>query len=205
MFLHYSYSDLYRKQVVKQADLVLAMQLRPDLFTPDQTVRNFDYYERITVRDSSLSACTQAVLAAQTGLLDLAYAYVAESSLVDLDDLEHNTKDGLHMAALAGSWIALVSGLGGLETNESRLSFHPRLPDNLHQLRFRVLYRGRRLLVRIDHGEAGYQLVEGADLTVWHYEEEVPLKDSEEVVKTIAPPPRRTAPVPPKGREPRAR
>ena len=125
LFLHFSYSQLYRKQVVKQADLVLAMQLCPGLFTSEQMARNFDYYERITVRDSSLSACTQAVLAAQTGLLDRAYDYVAESSLIDLDDLEHNTSDGLHMASLAGSWVALVWGLGGLEIQESRLQLPP--------------------------------------------------------------------------------
>lgn len=202
LFLHFPYGQLYRKQVVKQADLVLAMQLCPSFFTPEQMARNFDYYERITVRDSSLSACSQAVLAARTGLLDLAYDYVAESSLIDLDDLEHNTSDGLHMASLAGSWVALVWGLGGLEIGESRLCFRPQLPDNLHQLRFRMLYRGRRLQVTVDHAEALYQLIEGQDLAVYHYEEEVLLKSSEKVARAIAPVHRRAAPVPPKGREP---
>ena len=84
LLLHYPYFDLYRKQVVKQADLVLAMQLRPDAFTPEQMARNFAYYEAVTVRDSSLSACTQAVVAARTGHLDLAYDYLAEAALVDL-------------------------------------------------------------------------------------------------------------------------
>ena len=114
LLLALPYFDLYRKQVVKQADLVLAMQLCPDAFTAEQKARNFVYYEALTVRDSSLSACTQAVLAAETGHLDLAHDYLAESALMDLADLEHNTRDGLHLAALAGAWIALVAGFGGM-------------------------------------------------------------------------------------------
>ena len=86
----------------------------PDAFTAEQKARNFAYYEALTVRDSSLSACSQAVIAAETGHLDLAYDYLAETALMDLDDLEHNTRDGLHIAALAGSWIALVQGFGGM-------------------------------------------------------------------------------------------
>src|SRR5487761_54072 len=98
LLLHFPYFDLYRKQVVKQADLVLAMHLCPEAFTDEQKARIFAYYEAITVRDSSLSACTQAVIAAETGHVQLAYDYLAETALMDLDDLEHNTSDGLHIA-----------------------------------------------------------------------------------------------------------
>ena len=90
--------------------------------------RNFDYYERLTVRDSSLSACTQAVMAAEVGHLDLAYDYFAEAALMDLDDLEHNTKDGIHIASLAGTWIAAVAGFGGMRDHGGQLTFSPRLP-----------------------------------------------------------------------------
>ncbi|MEO9221969.1 MAG: family 65 glycosyl hydrolase, partial [Mycobacteriaceae bacterium] len=100
LLLHFPYFDLYRKQVVKQADLVLAMQMRGDAFTDEEKARNFAYYERLTVRDSSLSACVQAVIAAEVGHLDLAYDYLGEATLMDLDNLEHNTRDGLHIAAL---------------------------------------------------------------------------------------------------------
>ncbi len=112
LLLHYPYFDLYRKQVVKQADVVLAMMECPNAFSDEQKARNFAYYEALTVRDSSLSACCQAVLAAETGHLRLAYAYLGEAALMDLDDLEHNTRDGLHIASLAGTWIALVAGSG---------------------------------------------------------------------------------------------
>ena len=113
LLLHFPYFDLYRKQVVKQADLVLALHWRGDAFTPEQKVRDFEYYEALTVRDSSLSACTQAVIAAEVGHLELAYDYFGEAALIDLDDIEHNTRDGLHIAALAGAWLAAVTGFGG--------------------------------------------------------------------------------------------
>src|SRR5260370_27571579 len=114
LLLHYPYFQLYRKQVVKQADLVLALYMRPDAFTAEQKARNFSYYEPLTVRDSSLSACTQAVVAAEVGQLDLAHDYLAEAPLMALRDVEHNTSDGVHMASLAGAWMALVGGVGGV-------------------------------------------------------------------------------------------
>ena len=114
LLLHFPYFDLYRKQVVKQADLVLAMVMAGDRFTARDKARAFAYYEPLTVRDSSLSACVQAIVAAEVGHLELAFDYFGEAALMDLDDLEHNTRDGLHMASLAGSWLAAVAGLRGL-------------------------------------------------------------------------------------------
>lgn len=201
LLLHFPYFELYRKQVVKQADLVLAMQLRSDAFTPEEKARNFDYYERITVRDSSLSACTQAVIAAETGHLQLAYEYARESSLIDLYDLEHNTRDGLHMAALAGAWIALVEGFGGLRVEETRLCFRPRLPHGIHRLLFRILYRGSRLEVNLGSQEARYRLADGPELRLWHYEDDVVLGAGAEVSRPIEPIPTSPAPTQPKGRE----
>ncbi len=151
LLLHFPYFDLYRKQVVKQADLVLALQLRGDAFSDEQKARDFDYYERLTVRDSSLSACTQAVLAAEVGHLELAYDYLCEAALIDLDDLQHNTRDGLHIASLAGTWIAAVAGFGGMRDHDGILSFAPRLPQALTRLTFRLCVRGQRLLVEVGH------------------------------------------------------
>ncbi len=138
LLLHFPYFELYRKQVVKQPDLVLAMHLRGDAFTDEQKLRNFDYYERRTVRDSSLSACTQAVMAAEVGYVELAYDYLAEAALVDLDNLNQNTRDGLHIASLAGSWMACVAGLGGMRDFGGRLTFAPRLPQDLDAARLRA-------------------------------------------------------------------
>ena len=137
------YFELYRKQVIKQPDLVLAMHLRGEAFTAEQKARNFDYYERLTVRDSSLSDGTEAVIAAEVGHLDLAFDYLVEAALLDLHDLEHNTRDGVHIAALAGAWIALVDGFGGMRSRGDDLCFSPRLPRQLERLSFKLRYRGR--------------------------------------------------------------
>ena len=104
LLLHFPYFDLYRKQVVKQADLVLALHARGDAFTDEEKARDFEYYEGLTVRDSSLSATTQAVIAAEVGHLELAFDYFGETALIDLHDLAGNTSDGVHIASLAGAW-----------------------------------------------------------------------------------------------------
>jgi alpha,alpha-trehalose phosphorylase len=171
LLLHYPYFDLYRKQVVKQADLVLAMHLRSDAFTPEQKRRNFDYYESLTVRDSSLSACTQAVLAAEVGHLDLALDYLGEAALMDLRDLERNTRDGLHMASLAGAWTALVGGFGGFRAGHGAVCFAPRLPSGISRLRFRLRYRSRGIAVSVTASEATYELLAGAPIELSHHGE----------------------------------
>ncbi|MFQ4149992.1 glycoside hydrolase family 65 protein [Arthrobacter sp. LAPM80] len=173
LLMHFPYFDLYRKQVVKQADLVLAMHLRGEAFTPEQKAANFRYYERLTVRDSSLSACTQAVMAAEVGHLGLAYDYLAEAALMDLDNLEHNTRDGVHIASLAGTWIALVAGLGGMRERDGSLSFAPRLPEGLTRLCFRLLFRGRCLQVETTPDATNYRLLVGDTLQILHFGEEV--------------------------------
>jgi alpha,alpha-trehalose phosphorylase len=202
LLLHFTYFDLYRKQVVKQADLVLAMHLCGDAFTAAQKARNFDYYEPLTVRDSSLSACTQAVMAAEVGHLDLAFDYLGEAALMDLRDLENNTRDGVHIASLAGAWVALVSGFGGLRHQEGMVSFAPRLPEGLSRLAFSLLIRGRRLHVEVTHDQARYLLDDGAPLTVMHHRAEVRLKPDQAEVRAIPAAPSRPRPGQPPGREP---
>lgn len=189
LLLHFPYFDLYRKQVVKQADLVLAMHLRGDAFTHDQKVRNFSYYEARTVRDSSLSACPQGVLAAEVGHLQLAYDYLAESALTDLHDLHHNVRNGLHIAALAGSWITTVAGFGGMREHQGELSFAPRLPGALPRIAFRMRYRGRHLAVEVTQEQAGYRLLDGEPLPAAHHGEPITVTTGEPVTRPIPPAP----------------
>ena len=201
LLLHYAYFQLYRKQVVKQADVVLAMQLRPDAFTPEQKRRNFDYYEALTVRDSSLSPCTQAVIAAEVGHLQLAYDYLGEAAFMDLQDREHNTKDGLHIASLAGAWTALVGGFGGMRCGNGLLEFSPRLPPGLVGLSFRLRYRGRIVLVQVESRQATYTLLSGDPMPITHHAQQVTLgTDPVSLdIPSIDPLPR---PSQPPGREP---
>jgi alpha,alpha-trehalose phosphorylase len=205
LLLHFPYYDLYRKQVVKQADLVLAMYLRSDCFTNEEKARNFDYYERLTVRDSSLSACIQSVLAAEVGHLQLAYDYFAEAALMDVNDLEHNTRDGLHIASLAGAWIAAVAGFGGLRDYDGVLRFSPRLPEELTALKFRLTVRGLRLRVEFNHREATYSLLDQGTLDFSHHGEELTVHHGEPQSRAIPPAPEREPPIQPRGREPERR
>jgi alpha,alpha-trehalose phosphorylase len=206
LLLHFAYFDLYRKQVVKQADLVLAMYRRHDAFTAEQKVRNFAYYDALTVRDSSLSACIQAVMAAEVGQLRLAEDYLAEAARMDLDDLEHNTRDGLHMAALAGTWIALVGGLGGMRECDGSLSFAPRLPEALSRLAFKVSRRGRRLEVDVGPSSATYTLLEGDPIEAAHHGQPISISVGHPLTCSISPVAGGSpAPSQPPGREPARR
>jgi alpha,alpha-trehalose phosphorylase len=203
LLLHFPYYDLYRKQVIKQADLVLALYVRGDAFTDEQKARDFAYYEALTVRDSSLSAGTQAIIAAEVGHLQLALDYFAEAALIDICDLEHNTRDGLHIASLANAWLAAVAGFGGLRDHSGILSFAPCLPAELGRLSFRLTYRGRKLTVEATPDTATYHLRAGEPLEIRHYGDRFTLTTGGRVERELPPP--RTAtppPVQPFGRAP---
>jgi alpha,alpha-trehalose phosphorylase len=202
LLLHFPYFNLYRKQVVKQADLVLAMHLRSDAFSVEEKARNFGYYEALTVRDSSLSACTQAVLAAETGHLELAYDYLTEAALMDLDDLEHNSCDGLHLASLAGTWIALVPGLAGLREREGNVAFSPRLPAGITRLAITVCVRGSRLKVEITPTTTTYRVLDGDPLTLLHHGKPIAVSTTNPSSVSNPTPPISPAPTQPRGRAP---
>ncbi len=206
LLLHYPYFDLYRKQVVKQPDLVLALHFCGDHFTTQQKLRDFDYYEALTVRDSSLSAATQAIVAAEVGHMELAFDYFGEAALMDLEDLEHNVRDGVHMASLAGAWMVPVAGFGGMRDHPSEgLSFTPRLPSRITKLRFRMRYQGRLLEVELVHHSATYRLLEGDALTIVERGEKVRLEPKAPVTRPIPDLPPLPRPRQPVGREPAPR
>ncbi len=207
LLLHAPYFELYRKQVVKQADLMLAMYWCGEAFTAEEKARNFDYYERLTVRDSSLSACVQAVIAAEVGHLDLAYDYAYEAALIDMRDLHHNTGDGLHMASLAGAWTALVAGFGGLRETDGCPSFDPALPQGMSGLAFSIHWRGVRLKVDISPTEVTYAVHDGpgAALTFKHAGEELTVTADSPATRSLEKrDPLLPRPTQPPGREPRS-
>jgi alpha,alpha-trehalose phosphorylase len=205
LLLNYPYFDIYRKQVVKQADLVLALFLRGDAFTAEEKARNFAYYEPLTVRDSSLSASIQAIVAAEVGHLELAYDYFGEAALMDLADLEHNVRDGVHMASLAGAWLAAVCGFGGMRDHENRMTFAPRLPQALARLAFRVTRRGSLVKVEVLHGRAVYTLLDGSPIEIAHHGEVLQLEVGKPVAREVPVAPMLEAPKQPPGREPSRR
>jgi alpha,alpha-trehalose phosphorylase len=205
LLLHFPYFDLYRKQVVKQADLVLALHLCGDSFSEEEKARDFAYYETLTVRDSSLSACTQAVIAAEVGHLELAYDYFGEAALIDLHDLAHNTHDGVHIASLAGAWIAAVAGFGGMRDHGGAITFAPRLAPRLERLAFRLVFRGRRLKVEVTRKTATYTLLDGPPLEISHHGKAITISAKKPVTDAIPPVVARPAPGQPPGRAPARR
>jgi alpha,alpha-trehalose phosphorylase len=166
---------IYRYQVLKQADLVLAMFLLGHEFPPDLKRRNFAFYDPITTGDSSLSACIQSIMAAEVGQMDKALEYARVATLMDLGDVAGNVKDGCHIAAMGGVWMIFVYGFAGLRDYGDGLCFWPALPDVLHCIRFRLNYRGRTLEVNVGQAATQYRLITGTALTIRHEQEEVKL------------------------------
>ncbi len=134
--------------------------------------------------------------------MDLAYDYFAEAALIDLEDLEHNTRDGLHIASLAGAAAVALAGFGGARDHGGNYSFRPRLPGALTRVAFRLLFRGRQLGVEVTHEAATYSLLSGEPLTVRHYEHELKLEPGKSVQRPIPQLPERRAPHQPRGRAP---
>jgi alpha,alpha-trehalose phosphorylase len=202
LLLHYPYYLLYSSQVIKQADLVLALYLCGDHFSPEQKRRDFDHYEAITVRDSTLSASIQAIVAAEVGHRHLAFDYFRETAFVDLWDLAGNTSDGLHLASLAGTLLAAVAGFGGMRDHGDTLAFAPCLPEALTRLSFRLLYRGRRIRVEIDGAETRYELLTGEAIDLRHHGDLFTLQPGVVWSAPCALPPDVPAVEPPAGRDP---
>jgi alpha,alpha-trehalose phosphorylase len=205
LLLHVPYFGLYRRQVIKQADLVLALHWCGNHFDAGEKARAFAYYEGLTVRDSSLSACTQAIIAAEVGHLELAHAYLAEAALMDLHDLENNTRDGLHIASLGGAWLALVAGFGGMRDHGGQLSFMPQLPQGIDRLAFHLRWQNVRVRVEIRRDNATYTIDDGghAQLRLVHHGRPFTVRADTPVtmpitsVEPLTPPPRQ-----PVGRQP---
>ncbi len=173
---------------------MLALYLCGDHFDAEQKARDFDYYEAITVRDSSLSASIQSIVAAECGHLQLALGYLAETAFMDLRDLASNTHDGVHLAALAGAWQAVVAGLGGMRDYGETLSFAPRLPPRLTRLSFGLLYRGRRLRVEVAGDEATYSLLDGEPLELIHHGSSITVTQESAITQPLPPVPHRPEP-----------
>jgi alpha,alpha-trehalose phosphorylase len=166
LLLHYHPLVIYRHQVLKQADIVLAMFLLGNEFSEEQKRRNFDYYDPLTTGDSSLSACVQAIVAAEIGRERQALEYFQYALLMDLGNVAGNASDGVHIASAAGVWSTLVFGFGGVRDFDGRLSFAPRLPRAWNELAFSLRFCGRQIRVKLTHDEERYLIDEGIPLEV---------------------------------------
>lgn len=153
LLLHYHPLVIYRFQVIKQADVVLALYLQGKHFTAEQKRANFEYYDPITTGDSTLSAVVQSIIAAEVGYRDLAFGYFLGALFVDLADRHKNATDGVHVASTGGVWSALVGGFGGFRDHQGEFTIDPRLPDLWDELIYRVTVQGTRVRVTVRRDE----------------------------------------------------
>jgi alpha,alpha-trehalose phosphorylase len=149
LLLHFHPLVIYRHQVLKQADAVLAMLLQWQDFTAEDKQRAFDFYDPITTGDSTLSACVQGIMAAEVGYTEEAVHHFSTAAFIDLDNLHDNTIDGVHTASAGGVWAALVNGFAGFRDQGALPYFDPRLPECWDHLEFRLQLQGRILHVRL--------------------------------------------------------
>jgi alpha,alpha-trehalose phosphorylase len=176
LLLFYHPLNIYRKRVIKQADVVLAMFLLGGAFSLEEKKRSFEFYDPLTTGVSSLSSCVEAIIAAQVGDTEKAIRYGMAALLMDLADVGGNVKDGCHIASMGGTWMMVTYGLGGMRDDDGTLAFWPRrAPEDNAVLRFPVTYRGQMLEVEIGQGKVEYTLRVGESLVIRHETEEIQL------------------------------
>lgn len=187
LLLHYHPLDIYRKQVLKQPDLLLAELLLASEFGAAQKRRDYAYYEALTTGDSSLSHCVMSVMAAEAGRIDDAWDYFMKTATLDLDDLHGNSAHGAHVAAMGGSWLSLAYGFAGFRDDGGSYRFAPRLPEPLKSLRFNLNLRGGRLSVSVTPDEARYSWLGPAPLILRHFSDEAALNPGQEAAFDLRP------------------
>lgn len=188
LLLHHHPLVIYRHQVIKQADIVLAMFLLGNEFTEEQKRRNFEYYDPLTTGDSSLSAAIQSIVADQIGDRVAAGEYFHYALMMDLADVAGNVSDGVHIASAGGVWMALVFGFGGVRDFDGELCIDPRLPPSIRELEFPIRFRDRQLRVRIGRDQERYLVEEGEPLELTVRGERHVLRAGEALTLDVAAP-----------------
>ena len=177
LLLHYHPLVIYRHQVCKQADVVLALFLLGQKFSLEQKRKDYDYYEKVTTHDSSLSACIFSIVANDIGYHEKAYDYFIKTARMDLDDYQGNTHHGVHTANMAGSWMCIVNGFAGMQVYDDILSFQPYIHPDWEEYSFKITYRGRLIKLTINSTGTAYELIQGKELEITHKGENIKLRD----------------------------
>jgi maltose phosphorylase len=166
---NWSWDRILRSCYIKQADVLQGFYFFNDEFTIEEKRRHFEFYEPLTVHESSLSPCVHAILAAELRKEDKAVALYKRTSRLDLDNYNHDTEDGLHITSMTGSWLAIVHGFAGMRTFHETLSFAPFLPKDWQAYAFKINYRNRLLEVKVNQKQITISLLEGEPLELQLY------------------------------------
>ncbi|SMP38436.1 glycoside hydrolase family 65 protein [Anoxynatronum buryatiense] len=181
LLLHYHPLDIYRHQVCKQADVVLALYLLHDQFSHEEKKRDLAYYEQVTTHDSSLSRCIFSIIGAETGDTEKASSHFLETARLDLDNLQGNAHHGIHTASMAGTWLSLVNGFAGMRISEEGLRFSPQIPVGLTGYSFRIKFRGNCFKVNVSVQETTVKLLEGDGFEFYYGDEKFLLLPEESI------------------------
>ena len=167
----WSWDRILRSCFIKQADVLQGLYLFEEDFTPDEIRRDFDFYEPMTVHESSLSPCVHSIVAAKLGLKDKAYEMYLRTARLDLDDYNNDTEDGLHITSMAGTWMSVVKGFAGQRTKNGFLLLSPYLPDQWTSYSFRIGYRGSLLNVKVTKDEVTVSNISEKELVIFVHKE----------------------------------
>ena len=174
---HWSWDKILRSPFIKQADVLQGIYFFDDQYTMDQKEKNFDFYEPLTVHESSLSPCIYSIMAAELGKKEKAVELYQRTARLDLDNYNNDTVDGLHITSMSGSWLAIVQGFAGMRYDHDQLKFNPFVPDGWDHYSFKINYRGRLIEVYVDHDECKITLLSGDDLEVMVHDNKLDLKE----------------------------
>lgn len=186
LLLHFHPLNIYRKQVLKQADVVMAQTLHRAHFPPGLMKRNFDYYEPLTTRDSSLSACVQGISAYWLGYDDLCWEYFLETLHTDRKDLHKNVSHGLHTASMGGAYLMILKGFLGVENYNGTIQLRPRLPKELGSITMKIVIQGDILNIVLLKDSITYGSISG-EITFYHYSDKIILKRNETITMNNRP------------------
>ncbi len=178
----WSWDRILRSPYIKQADTLQGFYLFEDHFTTEELERHFDFYEPFTVHESSLSPCVHSIQAAKLNRMEQAYTFYLRTSRLDLDDYNKEVEEGLHITSMAGTWMSIVEGFGGLRIVDDKLSFVPRIPKQWKAYSFKVNFRNRILKVTVTEKETSFMYEGTTDMSIRVNGNRVELKPKEMTV-----------------------
>jgi maltose phosphorylase len=163
---NWSWDRILRSCYIKQADVLQGLYFFEDEFSLEEIARNFDFYEPITVHESSLSPCVHSILAAKLGKEEKSYEFYTRAARLDLDDYNNDTEDGCHITSMAGTWMSIVKGFGGMKVKDNSLYFKPFLPKQWTSYSFKINFRETQLEVRVSQAGTQIEILSGPQIDV---------------------------------------
>lgn len=172
----WSWDRILRSPYIKQADVLQGFYFFEDHFTMEELERHFDFYEPFTVHESSLSPCVHSIQAAKLNRMEQAYNFYLRTSRLDLDDYNKEVEEGLHITSMAGTWMSIVEGFGGMRVNNDKLCFAPKIPKQWKSYSFKVNFRNQTLIVKVSQQGNTFELGHQGELKIWVNNKEIVVK-----------------------------